>query len=205
MRVLFFLDKILPLLFWSLLMFSFDSVCVAILTALSAAIHEFGHLIAISSTKKLNLPKANVSGFRIKIRNMSYTEELVAAAGGPLVNIVLGVLLILFGTSSHFGTYVKTFGIINLLTALSNLIPIESYDGYKILFCAGALLFDDGVALEKWLMRISFLLSTIMCFLSLYLILKIGEGYWLFVVFFSVTLTSIVKQPRNNFREYERF
>ena len=199
MKLALFLNKILPLLFWTLLMLGFDSLHVAVLTGASAAIHECGHLIAIPSSKKGCLPEAHVSGFRIKVNSMSYKEELITAAGGPLINITLGVLLLFFPTSTQLGSYVNTFGIINLLTAISNLLPIEGYDGYKILFCIGALVFDDTAACERILSGFSFVFSSLMCFLSLYLILKLGEGYWIFVVFFSVTLSAIMKRAKRNF------
>ncbi len=199
MRIAIFLNKFLPLLFWGLLMLGFDCVYVAVLTALSALIHECGHLIFAASSKKAALPRADISGFRIKISEMSYKEELIVAAGGPLINILLGVFLLLFGGSSPFGNYAKVFGIINLMTALSNLLPIEGYDGYKILFCIGALVFDDMSRTEAFLSSFSFLISALMCFLSLYLILKLGEGYWIFVVFFSLTLSAIIRRTKHNF------
>lgn len=199
MKLALFLSKILPLLFWILLMLGFDSVCIAVLTLLSALIHECGHLIAASSKKKVGLPQAHISGFRIKVSDMSYKEELIVAAAGPLINVLLwGILLFLGKTAAH-RDYLYTFGIINLLTAFSNLLPIEGYDGYKILSCVGALLSDDASACEKILSGFSFVFSSIMCFLSLYLILKLGEGYWLFIVFFSVTLSAIAKREKRFF------
>ena len=177
MKIAIFLSKILPLLFWALLMLGFDSVYVAVLTVLSAAIHECGHLIAMPRKSKSTLPRADISGFRIKIRGLSYKEELAVAACGPLTNILLGSILLIFSRSMPCGIYAKTFGIINLMTAISNLLPIEGYDGYKMLFCISALFFDDTARAERTLATFSFLFSALMCFLSLYLILKVGEGY----------------------------
>ena len=199
MKLALFLSKILPLLFWMLLMLGFDSACIAVLTLLSAIIHECGHLIAISSTQKPGLLKAHISGFRIKVSDMSYKEELIVAAAGPLINIGVWGILAFFHKNAAYGNYLCTFGVINLLTALSNLLPIEGYDGYKILSCLGALLLDDASACEKILFGISFVFSSIMCFLSLYLILKLGEGYWLFIVFFSLTLSAIAKRKKHFF------
>ena len=155
MRLAKFLSKILPLLFWALLILGFDCLYVSVLTALAAAIHECGHLIFAPSHKKATLPRADISGFRIKISGMSYKEELITALGGPLINILLGGIFLLFFGNSPFANYAKVFGIINLLTALSNLLPIEGYDGYKILLCIGALIFDDTGRCEAFLLRFS--------------------------------------------------
>ena len=175
-------------------MFAFDSVCIAVMSALSAVIHECGHLLFAPKNKKIAFPRADISGFRIKVRNMSYKEELITAAGGPLVNILIGAAFLLFP-----GNYARVFGLINILTALSNLLLIEGYDGYKIAFCACALIFDDEARCERVLSAISFALSAVMCFLSLYLILKVGEGYWIFGIFFTVTLSAIIRRRKDIF------
>jgi len=199
MKLAIFLTKILPLIFWCLLILGFDSVYVAVLTALSAAIHELGHLIFALPYKKVSLPKADISGFRIKIDGVSYKEELLVAIGGPLVNILLGVVLLFLSPRTAFASYTQLFGIINLMTALSNLLPIEGYDGYKIIFSVCAMLFDNTGRCESLLLQFSFLFSALMCFLSLYLILKLGEGYWIFFVFFSLTVSAIATRIKHNF------
>ena len=199
MKLMIFLSKFLPLVFWVLLLVAFDCLYVSVLTGLSAVIHECGHLLFASSYKKITFPKADISGFRIKISGMSYKEELITALGGPVINILLGVVLLIFPESFPFLNYVRIFGIINLMTAFSNLLPIEGYDGYRILYCIGALLFDDTGRYEAMLFGFSFLFSALMCFVSLYLVLKIGEGYWIFFVFFSLTLSGIIKRTKHNF------
>ena len=198
MKLAIFLSKILPLLFWVLLLLGFDSLYISVLTVLAAIIHECGHLIFAPISKRAALPRADISGFRIDIRDMSYKEELLAAIGGPLINIFVGILSFVLFTNSPLADYARLFGTVNVMTALSNLLPIEGYDGYKILFCIGALIFDDAGRCEAVLLWISFLLSALMCFLSLYLILKLGEGYWIFFVFFTLTLSVIIRRTKHN-------
>jgi len=211
MRFIFFLDKILPLVFWVLLMFGFDSAYIAVLTIIAALIHEGGHLIAMLpfSKSKGNCPRADISGFRINASGLSYKEELAAALGGPLVNLLIGALCLSLPASSYFAEYIKTFGILNIITMISNLLPIAEYDGYKIVKCIIALCSNDASSGERILYWISFLFSAVMCFLSLYIMLKLGEGYWIFAVFFSVLLSYIVKRQRyaiyENNRDFERF
>ena len=87
------------------------------------------------------------------------------------------------------------------MTMLSNLLPIEGYDGYRAVSSAAALLELDPTRTERTLSSLSFFFSVLVTFLSLYLILKIGEGYWIFGVFFTLTLSALAK--RQNRAIYE--
>ena len=199
MKSLDLLYKILPLLFWCLLIFGFDSPYLAILTALCALIHECGHLIFALPYKIASMPRADISGFRIGLEGASYKQELIVAMGGPIINLALFAIFISFFQNTPFAAYSKVFALVNLMTALSNLLPIEGYDGYRILFSFCALAFDDAGRCERFLSRLSFLLSVLMCFLSLYLILKLGEGYWIFFIFFSLTMSNIIRHTKGVF------
>ena len=78
MEFVYFLQKTLPILFWVLIIFGFDSTHVAILTILAALIHEIGHIFAIVFLcKKENNLSADISGFRIKTQRLSYKEEIM--------------------------------------------------------------------------------------------------------------------------------
>ena len=193
MKVVYFLYKILPLVFWCLLILGFDLPYIAVLTVISAIIHECGHIFFAEKNKASELPEACLTGFRIKIHGMSYREEMLVAMGGPLFNFAVGILFSFAFRSTPFHSYSAVFAMTNFMTAFSNLLPIEGYDGYKILYCLGSMIFDDVSAFESALLRLSLLLSSSLCFLSLYLILKVGEGYWIFVIFFSVTLARLTK------------
>ncbi len=203
MKILGFLDKALPVIFWILLMFGFDMPYAAIMTVIAAVIHESGHLIMIYAFSEYSCKSIRgcISGLRIKTIGLSYTKEALIAAGGPLINIVIWLIALLLPLSSEFFLYIKAFGIFNLLTAASNLLPIEGYDGYKILYCLLSMRRKSAEFTEDILSALSFLFSAIMCFLSLYVILKIGEGYWIYAVFSSVLLSSISKRQKNSFCE----
>ena len=189
MKFLFFAKQTLTLLFWVILTFGFDTPDMAILTVSSALIHECGHFTAIYIFGKQNGATLypDVSGFRIKALDMSYKEEAVSALAGPLVNLAIGIALL---TLSKNG-YLYLFGVLNLMTAISNLLPIKGYDGYRALHSLISLLSGDSLKFELCLCRVSFILSSALSFLSLYLILKINEGYWIFFVFFSTLLSEI--------------
>lgn len=201
MKLALLLQKCLPILFWALLMFGFDAPFMAILTIVSALIHELGHLCVLKLLNKGDFHSVygRIFGFGIPIRNLSYKEELLVALGGPFINILFGVLFTILPQANAFLSYLRLFGILNIMTALSNILPIESYDGYRILHSLIAIFSKDYERGESVLFSLSFLFSAILCLLSLYLILKIGEGYWIFAVFFSILLTSIAKVQKRTF------
>ena len=201
-------DRILPVLFWIAVMLTFDTPSVAVLTVIAALIHEGGHITAafIIGCGDISLPQAALTGLRIRpSRLLSYKEEAVIALSGPLVNLLAFLALLTFYRAS---AYLFTFGVINLLTAISNLLPIRGYDGYRVV--NGILLAHTDVESAG---RITGAISSLLCgalvFISLFLMLKIGEGYWIFAIFFSIMLRDITKTQksikRENTRDFESF
>ena len=180
MKALNFLaNSVLPLFFWTFLIFGFDSPVVAFLTIIAAAIHELGHLLGGACAGSARL-RAHLSGFRIRLGSFGYERDIIALAAGPLTNLAIYMVTLLFGGA--LGGYVSLFGYVNLMTALSNLLPAPGYDGYGII---KKLL--EARELERGLIaldRASFAVCAILTLLSLYLLLRYGEGYWIFGVFF---------------------
>ncbi len=202
-------ERTLPALFWILLMLAFDTPAMTIATLMAAALHEIGHIAVMAhlSRGKLSLPRTVMFGLRLREnRLLSYKEEAFLALGGPLANIIAFIILIpLFDLCDG---YFFIFAFLNLLTAISNLIPIKGYDGYKIIEC----LLAPKMGIDKCariISSISFLFSTVAVFASLFLIMKIGEGYWIFAVFFAILIKDILKmQNRINLEitgDFKRF
>ena len=198
-KLLLFLERSLAILFWVLLMLGFDTPYIAILTVGSAVIHECGHLIAalLFTNSDTRAPTGSISGFRIKAHGLSYKEELLLSLGGPMINIILGVLLFCIPFTEPLSSYMHVFALLNIMTAVSNLLPIESYDGYRAVLSAAAIFTNRRDSAEAVMKKISFAFSALMCFLSLYLILKLGEGYWIFAVFFTILLSGILKRQKS--------
>ncbi len=178
MKILSFLERMLTMLFWILLIFGFDTPRIAVMTLIAALLHEMGHLYAgmLILKKETSLPHGVLSGFRIRSRQMSYREELIFAAFGPLANLTVFIISALF----HKNELIFEFGLINLMTALSNLLPISGYDGYRIICSAVSARVREPSGVLKLLWWCSFSLSSLFSLLSLYVMLKIGEGYWMF-------------------------
>ena len=158
---------------------------MAFSTLLCALAHEGGHILGYKLLGGSATLRGSVSGFRLKSRIVhSYGGELIIAAFGPAANFITAALCIpLFGL---FSGYFKLFALLNLLTGLSNLLPVRGYDGYRIADCLIAVCSDNPKA-PALLSKISSALTVIMCFISLYFILIANSGWWLyFVLIFSL-------------------
>lgn len=185
------LNNLLPSLFWGLLIFGFSEGFVAVSTLASALIHEAGHLLYIFYQRKgIKSFRALPNGLRIKAsKSMSYKQERMLYFCGPLSNIMVALVLSFLPLKSE---KMLIFLIINLATAISNLLPIEGYDGYGII----RSLLEEYNPHGPWigLLRVvSCSLIFSFCLLSLYLIDRCGDGYWIFAVFF----VSMIKQIDN--------
>ena len=193
----FISERALPLLFWIMLMLAFDTPTMTFLTICAALTHEIGHIAVMSFLTKglLSLPRAVIFGMRLRAdRMLSYKEEAVLAAGGPIINLLVFFFLI----PTFDNDYAYTFAVLNLLTAISNLIPINGYDGYRIL-SAFMSRFPNPTLSESIMSHTSLLFSVFAVFASLFFILKIGEGYWVFAVFFVILIKDIFKlQSKTN-------
>ena len=183
--------SILPIIFWISLIFGFDAPYIAILTIISALLHEAGHCMVIRIVNGDD-PKirGHASGFRIKRSEaLSYRDEIFILLGGPMVNILIFILTYPF--KDVMRGYIGVLGLVNLMTGISNLMPFEGYDGYGAL-CQVFHSFGR-YDLIKRLETLSFILSIAITFLSLYLIERFSEGYWIFGLFFFTVLSKLIK------------
>lgn len=189
-----FLEGSTAMFFWVLIIYGFGSPFVAGLTLISVLIHECGHeccLLLINGRGGRILGRAN--GFRIKNEDtLSYSKEIWLYASGAVANFATALLALLIGIT--FEIHVNTFIIVNMITAISNLLPVRSYDGYGIL---RSLI--DRCCAPLWAYRaldtISLAVSSFAVTLSLYLMWSFGEGYWIYGVF----LISVISELDNLF------
>lgn len=182
-------DGVLPLLFWVFMIFGFDEAHIAILTILTALLHELGHIVAIIALRldRGGRLSAHISGFRIKKEEAGYLADIIVLSAGPLANILLFTLSLPFGDALE--GYISLLGEISLFTGLSNLMPLEGYDGYGIL--SRLLLISGKIGGIIYLEYLSFSVSVLFTLISLYLLFFFGEGYWIFGIFFALMLGRI--------------
>lgn len=189
--------SVLPIVFWVSLIFGFDTPYIAVLTLISAAVHEFGHGIAISLFAKGGASiRGHASGFRIKEGQMlPYAHEIAILLCGPLANILLFLITLPFAEA--MSGYVRILGYVNLATGISNLLPFEGYDGYGALCTVFSSRGNEH--LIKRLEVCSFLLSILITFAALHLIDTLGEGYWIFGLFFFTVLSKLANLAKYDF------
>ena len=195
-HIIDFISRLLPGLFWILLIFGFEDPSMAWITIISALIHECGHIAYLIYIKKdFTSIRAVSSGFRIRSTgSLSYRDERNLYLCGPFANLLVAFICLL--GIRLFGHSISTFISINVATAISNLLPIEGYDGYgalRAVICER----DLSHTYLRGLYIISCALIFTFCIISLYMIDRFGGGYWIFAIFF----VSMIKQiDKSNYK-----
>ena len=179
-----FLIQPLALIYLAWLLLS-DKSGIAAMSLLAAALHEGGHLLA---AKWMHIPiramRFDLLGARIDVKGriLSYGEEWLLCMSGPLASLVFSLAGALFW--SH-GKLAVVFSCASLLLGLLNLLPIQTFDGGRMLECA-LLSFTTPQKAGKILRGCTFLFLWLLWAFSAYLIIKIADGISLF--FFTITL-----------------
>ncbi len=168
-------------------LFLFDRQAILIPTIFAALFHECGHLFA---ARLLKIPLRSLSldllGARLSVKGrlLSYGEEWLLAASGPLFSLAgaaLGALL----WKNH--PFFVSFSCASLLLGLLNLAPIRSFDGGRMLECFLSLFWEPGRC-RRALSVTSFICLLFGFAAATYFLLRAGEGAAFF--FFSASLFS---------------
>ena len=135
-RRISFLLRILPALLLPLVLLLPGSA-IEVLPALAAlALHECGHLLAFSLLREPSPAFSfSLGGFRfIARRPLSHRAEGLIAAAGPLANLAAAALLLMLSLSAaNARSYLVFAAMLELSSALWNLLPIADLDGARIL------------------------------------------------------------------------
>ena len=162
-----------------------DRSGVCALTLLAAFLHECGHLLA---ARVLRIPlgqlRLDFLGARMEVtgRLLSYGEEWLLCAAGPLASLIfaaLGALLWRVLPSAQI------FSCASLVLGLLNLLPIRTFDGGRMLESLLTCLFSERVAMG--VMRVcSFLFLFLLWATAVYFLLRAADG--LSLLCFSMSL-----------------
>ena len=109
------------------------------LLLLSAVLlHEGGHLLGFFLMgEPPPALSAVVAGLTLSpARPLSYKSEAIVSLLGPLANLAVGLPLLVFGRSEG----ALTLGVVQLMTALCNLLPLPGCDGARALHSSLSLL-----------------------------------------------------------------
>ena len=172
------------LLLWMLLT---DRGGIALLTLAAAILHEGGHIAAAAA---MHVPlrdlRLDLLGARLDVcgRILSYGEEWLLCAAGPLTSLSLALLASPLWRVSE---YALTFSSASFLLGLLNLLPIRTFDGGRMLESLLCVLFSENVA--RTVMRCSsFVLLLLLWAIAVYFLLRAGDG--LSLLCFSMSLLS---------------
>ena len=152
----------------------------------AAAAHELGHVLA---ARVLRLPlggiRLDILGARISTASsVSYFDEWMLSAGGPAFNLITAASFMPLCESSE---WINLFIYSSLGFASLNLLPVDTFDGGRMLFCFLSS-FTDGDLPRRALRFLSFFFVFLMWLVSVYLLMRIGKSLSLFV--FSACLFS---------------
>lgn len=194
--------NVLPVIFWLCLIYSFDEFMGANITVLAMIIHECGHLICVYVfTGRFSLPKGDISGLRISKEGInSYGYDIALYSSGIFFNLIAVFLMLPF--LEKLGDFAALFVTINLATAVSNALPIEGYDGYRIIILTFSY-FCMGKSAYIILEFISFMFVFLMSILSLFLVYTYGNGYWIMAIFLGATISKLKKWMKKS--DYDIF
>lgn len=187
-KLLRFFNSVLPVIFWILLIFAFDEPCAAVLTAIAALIHESGHLLYLFFTFGEGRLFGALTGFRIQKKRRGYGDEIKLLLAGPLLNLIFGIASLF--AIPLLGEYAALFSVLNLATAVSNLLPVRGHDGYGIIRAIMDMRYAPSVFYDA-LEAVSFFLTALLSLVSLYLMDRCDCGYWLYALFIAALISEI--------------
>ena len=147
---------------------------------LAACVHEIGHIAAAKILSiDLSHMKLDVLGARLTTagRLCSYPALICLCLAGPFINVIFFLLTLPYCEASE---WIMQFCLSNLSLCLLNLIPIEGFDGGRIVNGLLCSIFKLTTA-EKLCSFLSFCCLLCMWLFSVWLILKTSSSLTLFV------------------------
>lgn len=146
----------------------------------AATLHELGHIAAAKLLSiDLSQIKLDVLGARLSTtgRLCSYTALVLLCLSGPMVNFICFASMLPLGA---WHPWCAEFCLANLSLGVLNLIPIEGFDGGRILHGLLCKILPLGAA-ERITSTLSFCCLLTLWLLSVWLLLRTGSSLTLFV------------------------
>ncbi len=180
-------------LFMALITFviSLNTPSNVLLTIFSSLLHELGHLIMmITVGNKPQAVRFEITGMNI-IRQPDYKisvkNEILIALGGPLINLIcfgFSVVILCFFNNKN----ILTFGCVNLILMIFNLLPIKRLDGGMALYFLLSQKYDNHIC-SKILKITSVLFITIIYLWGIYAFITSGYNISLIIIAIFLTLS----------------
>ena len=143
----------------------------------AALLHELAHYAVLRlcgvRTARFTLTGLGASLYVPELHLLSYGAELLSAAAGPLMNLLLWVLLSLTGREA-----LTLFAGAQMVLGVLNLLPVRPMDGGRILWLATAYLTEPYTA-DRVAAAVGLAASSALLALCLWLVLTTGSGLFL--------------------------
>ena len=183
--------------FWAVvtLMLLIDRSNTAILSLISAVLHESGHIFLMymfsSPPEKLTL---GFFGMRIEKREnaLSYLQEALVAFAGPCVNLLICLLSFIIYQFCEEEIILR-LAFINLLLGAFNLIPIEPLDGARIIKNTLSIFFNEQ-CIEKILNIFLYIFLSLLFMICLVVTSFYGFNFTLLIFCVYISLCVILKR-----------
>jgi len=160
-----------------------SGLCAAAL--LAATVHECGHLLA---ARLMHIPlrslRLELMGARLEVvgRMLTYREEWLLCSAGPIFSLLFSAAL---APLWHLSGFFMRASTVSFLLGVLNLLPIQGFDGGRMLSAALSNLMGERARCE--VMRCcSFCWLLLIWELAVYCLLRVGDGLSLFC--FSMSL-----------------
>lgn len=143
----------------------------------AALLHELAHYAVLRlcgvRTARFTLTGLGASLYVPELHRLSYGAELLSAAAGPLMNLLLWVLLSLTGREE-----LTLFAGAQMVLGVLNLLPVRPMDGGRILWLATAYLTEPYTA-DRVAAAVGLAASSALLALCLWLVLTTGSSLFL--------------------------
>lgn len=143
----------------------------------AALLHELAHYAVLHlcgvRTARFTLTGLGASLYVPELHRLSYGAELLSAAAGPLMNLLLWVLLSLTGREE-----LTLFAGAQMVLGVLNLLPVRPMDGGRILWLATVYLTEPYTA-DRVAAAVGLAASSALLALCLWLVLTTGSGLFL--------------------------
>lgn len=143
----------------------------------AALLHELAHYAVLRlcgvRAARFTLTGLGASLYVPELDRLSYGAELLSAAAGPLMNLLLWVLLSLTGREA-----LTLFAGAQMVLGVLNLLPVRPMDGGRILWLATAYLTEPYTA-DRVAAAVGLAASSALLALCLWLVLTTGSGLFL--------------------------
>lgn len=143
----------------------------------AALLHELAHYAVLRlcgvRTARFTLTGLGASLYVPELHRLSYGAELLSAAAGPLMNLLLWVLLSLTAREE-----LTLFAGAQMVLGVLNLLPVRPMDGGRILWLATAYLTEPYTA-DRVAAAVGLAASSALLALCLWLVLTTGSGLFL--------------------------